>query len=117
MRRFVKPLLFLFAIAPAAVAVGQGNPFRSPQAKIQYERDRDYDLQNVLLKIKVDWEKKGFSGVVTHTLEPPSERSGPSTGVSRVSVRDAFVSESHRQTHTGRCVRTTDFTSRRVDAQ
>src|SRR5436305_1893740 len=46
------------------------NPFQPPQAKVNYERDREYDLQHILLRLTVDWEKKSFAGTVTHTLHP-----------------------------------------------
>lgn len=60
----------LLLLSAPVLTVGQANPFLPPRAKVKYERDRDYDLQHVNLRIKIDWVKKGFSGVVTHTLAP-----------------------------------------------
>lgn len=63
--RIIALLLLIPVLLPA-----QTNPFLPPRAKVQYERDRDYDLQNVVLRLKVDWAKKEFGGVVTHTVAP-----------------------------------------------
>src|SRR5437588_11753154 len=46
------------------------NPFAPPQATMHYERDRDYDLKNLYLRIKIDWDKKTISGTATETLAP-----------------------------------------------
>jgi aminopeptidase N len=40
------------------------------QVPPKYERSRDYDLQNILLRLKVDWETKSLAGTVTQTLAP-----------------------------------------------
>src|SRR5262249_28129970 len=52
------------------------NPFLPPQATAQYERSREYDLRNVLLRLKLDWTTKTFAGTVTHTLAPLRDRLG-----------------------------------------
>jgi hypothetical protein len=52
---------------PAQVAA---NASVQPGAKIQYAPDRDYDLQHVLLDLDINWEKRAFHGLVTHTLAP-----------------------------------------------
>jgi aminopeptidase N len=44
--------------------------FLPPKATIHHERDREYDLQHVLLRISLDWEKKSMAGTVKHTLHP-----------------------------------------------
>jgi aminopeptidase N len=67
-------VLLLCVLSIPAVGYGQTNPppnpFAPPQAKAQYERSRDYHLRHVLLRLKVDWDKKSFGGTVTHTLAP-----------------------------------------------
>ncbi len=70
-RRPVKFLVLLsLSLALPCIALTQGSPFQLPRAKLQYERERDYDLQKVLLRIKIDWTKKTIAGLVTHTLAP-----------------------------------------------
>jgi aminopeptidase N len=66
------PLTLLLLITPSTTYVcqAQTNPFQPPRATVRYERDRDYDLQHVALRLKIDWAKKGFGGTVTHTLAP-----------------------------------------------
>jgi aminopeptidase N len=71
--RFIAALCGLLTVMSATAALSQApaaNPFLPPQAKAQYERDREYDLQHVLLRLKLDWTKKSFAGTVTHTLVP-----------------------------------------------
>jgi aminopeptidase N len=71
MARYLAILLLLLGTPQLALA--QANPFQPPRASVHYERDRDYDLQNVTVRLKVDWAKRSFGGVVTHTLAPLRE--------------------------------------------
>src|SRR5687768_11152032 len=79
-RRFRSALCFaggLLAVAWAWRASGQVSiprvrlsPFSPPLASVHYERERDYDLRHVQLRLKIEWAQKSFSGAVTHTLAP-----------------------------------------------
>lgn len=63
-------LLLLVAPSLTFAAQAQTNPFQPPRATVHYARNRDYDLQHVAVRLKIDWARKGFSGTVTHTLAP-----------------------------------------------
>ena len=58
-------------ISPANAQRGRGgNPFAAPNAKLQYAPDRDYDLQNLAVELKVDYPKLAFEGVATNNFAP-----------------------------------------------
>jgi aminopeptidase N len=74
----------------AAIAHAQGgsfgaqNPFSAPNAKVQYAPDRNYDLQNLILDLKVDYPSRTLNAVATNTI---------------VALRDGEV---HLRFHAGR---------------
>src|SRR5438552_10019074 len=78
LNRIGTPGLLILLMAIPAVSGAQlepegpppPNPFAPPQATMHYERDRDYDLKNLYLRIKIDWDKKTISGTATETLAP-----------------------------------------------
>ena len=46
------------------------NPFLPPNAKVHYAPDRDYDLKNLKVVLKVDYAKRQYEGVAYNTLAP-----------------------------------------------
>src|SRR5688572_8220731 len=62
--------LALHAFGQVSIPHVRLSPFSPPLASVHYERERDYDLRHVQLRLKVDWERKLFSGTVAHTLAP-----------------------------------------------
>jgi hypothetical protein len=42
----------------------------SPQVRLHYAPDRDYDLQHVSVDLIIDYEKHSFRGSVVNTLAP-----------------------------------------------
>lgn len=69
-RLFVMAILPTLLLSARPMLAQGGNPFSPTQTKPKYERSRDYDMQNISLHIKLNWEKKTFSGTVLHTLAP-----------------------------------------------
>ncbi len=65
-------LLAIGGVVSAYAGQNPDNPFQAPAAKVTYAPSRTYDLQHVDLKIKLDWENRSISGIVTHTLSPLS---------------------------------------------
>lgn len=61
--------LLLVAVGTAAQQPAP-NPFLSPQASVHYAPDRAYDLKNVTLDLKVDYQNKLITGVVQNTISP-----------------------------------------------
>ena len=50
------------AIRAAIRQQPRSNPFSPSSTTAKYERVREYDLRNVLLRLTVDWERKQFGG-------------------------------------------------------
>ena len=77
-RLLIEPLFAIVAISvPIFRAAAQQNsaapplsPFQPPQAKRFYAPDRDYDLQNVFVDLRVDYKKRAFSGMTVNRLAP-----------------------------------------------
>ena len=76
-RQTVTAILALLSVLPSSMHAqptqAASKAMVPPGAKIQYAPDRDYDLQHVLLDLRVDWENRAFQGLVTHTLAPLRE--------------------------------------------
>ncbi len=67
--------------------------FRNPISGLHYERSREYDLKNILLRLKVDWPGRSLAGTVVHTIVPLHDGftrvvldAGPSIKVSACAV-------------------------------
>jgi len=52
----MKKIFFLLLVGPLSA--------QQPESKMQYAPDRDYDLQHVALRLKVDYAKLAFDGQV-----------------------------------------------------
>src|SRR5438045_1858281 len=63
-------VLLLIGAKGAAPSQQSGNRFSPNSTTAKYERKRDYDLRNVLIRLKVDWEKKSFGGSARHMVAP-----------------------------------------------
>lgn len=68
-------LVSVCLVCPSWAQFGRrgGNPFAPPEAHITYAPDRTYDLQNVRVELKVNYEDRSFSGTATETLAPISD--------------------------------------------
>lgn len=60
----VAVLLCVQVVAPARAQ----SPFDPARVASRYERDRDYDMRHLGLHIRIDWDTRSFSGVVTNTV-------------------------------------------------
>jgi len=58
----MKKIFFLLLVGPLSA--------QQPESKMQYAPDRDYDLQHVALRLKVDYAKLAFDGQVENSLIP-----------------------------------------------
>ena len=56
--------LFLRAVQAQPTQELPSNPFTTPQAKVRYAPDRDYDLLHVALDLKIDYEQRAFQAAV-----------------------------------------------------
>ncbi len=82
----------------------RSNPFSPTSIPAKYERSRDYDLLNVLLRLSVDWNGKTFGGSVVHTLAPLRDGlsdlkfdAGPGLRISRCLVGTTECQFTHGQ--------------------
>ncbi len=57
------------AFCPARPVSAQ-NPFDPATVPPRYERDRDFDVLHIGLRIRIDWDARAFSGTIAHTLTP-----------------------------------------------
>lgn len=72
MSRFHFAASFLLASSYCGTAIAQQapNPFLPPSASVHYAPDREYDLKNILLDLRVDYPNKMIFGVAQNTIVP-----------------------------------------------
>ena len=62
--------LLLKALLASMASAQRGNPFASPNAKIQVAPVSGFDLQHVAVTLDVDYAGRSFKGSVVNTLTP-----------------------------------------------